>query len=325
MQLPFYLTHKIKSLNRLAGLSGAVLGIFTCLWYVSPGKILHCLPKWRTIMSRFKICMMLVWIGHFMIVSFLPNRRRREALWIGVVSVLSLGWRPTHLSPLGWFSPSCQHKGQGSRGRSFLGVFAWTSTPVRHFVRSRSVLSNTCVSGARMVRTLPIGIPFVPPANHSINLINQTTIPGTTPLRPCEKKSKSCITDHVLSDQLSFDVHSYVTTPVLYDQLYFYLDGYDEQLKMVLVNGFKEGFDLGYRGTPNNDLKVKNLKSSSENPGIVREKINKEQGDLDDARESTAVWCWNVKSTKFRGGHLGSLVAILDWQWVLDKTVLYIW
>ena len=55
--------------------------------------------------------------------------------------------------------------------------------------------------------------------------------------------------------------------------------------------GSKKVSTLGieYRGTPNNDLKVKNLKSSSENPGIVREKINKEQGDLDEARELTAV------------------------------------
>ena len=34
------------------------------------------------------------------------------------------------------------------------------------------------------------------------------------------------------------------------------------------------------------------------------------QGDLDDVREITAVWCWSVKKTKFRGGHLGFLAAI---------------
>ena len=52
---------------------------------------------------------------------------------------------------------------------------------------------------------------------------------------------------------------------------------------------------------------------------------DEQQGDLDDGREITALWCWNVKKTKFRGGHLGFLSAILDWQWVLDKPVLYIW
>ena len=35
-----------------------------------------------------------------------------------------------------------------------------------------------------------------------------------------------------------------------------------------------------------------------------------EQGDHDDAREITAVWCWNDKKTKFRGDHLGFLTGI---------------
>ena len=51
----------------------------------------------------------------------------------------------------------------------------------------------------------------------------------------------------------------------------------------------------------------------------------KKQVDHDDAREITAVWCWNDKKTKFRGGHLGYLTAIIDWLWVLDKPVLYIY
>ena len=43
----------------------------------------------------------------------------------------------------------------------------------------------------------------------------------------------------------------------------------------------------------------------------------KNQGDLDDALEITAVWCRNVKKTELNGGHLGVLAAILDWQWIL--------
>ena len=57
---------------------------------------------------------------------------------------------------------------------------------------------------------------------------------------------------------------------------------------------------------------------------IQHNMLKYKQGDLDDAREITAVWCWNVKKTKFRGGHLGILAAILNWQWVLHKLVLYI-
>ena len=38
----------------------------------------------------------------------------------------------------------------------------------------------------------------------------------------------------------------------------------------------------------------------------------KKQGDLDDAREITAVRCLNVKKTKFRGCHLGFLAAISE-------------
>ena len=40
-----------------------------------------------------------------------------------------------------------------------------------------------------------------------------------------------------------------------------------------------------------------------------------EKGDLDDVLEITAVWCWNVKKTNFRGGHLGILAAISNQFW----------
>ena len=43
-------------------------------------------------------------------------------------------------------------------------------------------------------------------------------------------------------------------------------------------------------------------------------------------------WCagnhrhlmWTCQKNEFRGGHLGFLAAILDWQWGLDKHVRYI-
>ena len=43
---------------------------------------------------------------------------------------------------------------------------------------------------------------------------------------------------------------------------------------------------------------------------IQRSKKKIKQGDHDDAREITAVWCWNDIKTKFRGGHLGFLTGI---------------
>ena len=46
-------------------------------------------------------------------------------------------------------------------------------------------------------------------------------------------------------------------------------------------------------------------------PNLV--KNDWEQGD--DAQEITAVWFWNVKKTKFRGGHLGFLAPFLNQFW----------
>ena len=46
------------------------------------------------------------------------------------------------------------------------------------------------------------------------------------------------------------------------------------------------------------------------NTNYIWKRIEIKQGDHDDAREITAVWCSNVIKTKFRGGHLGFLTGI---------------
>ena len=67
-----------------------------------------------------------------------------------------------------------------------------------------------------------------------------------------------------------------IVTPINYDRLSRHLEGYDKNIKNILVNGFKFGFDIGYRGVPNSNINVSNLKSALERPIVVSEKIRKE-------------------------------------------------
>ena len=67
-----------------------------------------------------------------------------------------------------------------------------------------------------------------------------------------------------------------IVTPINFDRLSRHLEGYDINIKNILVNGFKFGFDIGYRGVPNSNINVSNLKSALERPIVVSEKIRKE-------------------------------------------------
>lgn len=96
------------------------------------------------------------------------------------------------------------------------------------------------------------------PNSPSVASENLNSTPGPTPLKP------------TIENKLS------IVTPIRFDQLSNLLDGYDELLKAELVNGFQKGFDIGYRGSPNNDLKIKNLTSTIDNHEIVDTKIKKE-------------------------------------------------
>ena len=46
-------------------------------------------------------------------------------------------------------------------------------------------------------------------------------------------------------------------------------------LRIKLIKGFREGFDLGFRGYPNNDLNVYNLSSVKDNPFVIDSAISK--------------------------------------------------
>ena len=65
-------------------------------------------------------------------------------------------------------------------------------------------------------------------------------------------------------------------SPVRPIKLSSYLEQYDKQRKLELVDGFTRGFDIGFRGIPNNNTKIANLKSTLDHPLIVGEKIKKE-------------------------------------------------
>lgn len=69
---------------------------------------------------------------------------------------------------------------------------------------------------------------------------------------------------------------SNLPTPIRPDRLEAWLDGYDDVKKCELISGFKEGFDIGYKGTPNSDIHVKNLKSALDNPEAVTSYIEDE-------------------------------------------------
>ena len=54
------------------------------------------------------------------------------------------------------------------------------------------------------------------------------------------------------------------------------LDGYNQVLRHTLCSGFSFGFDIGYRGSPNSSLRVKNLLSCEDFPDIVDRSLEKE-------------------------------------------------
>ena len=66
-----------------------------------------------------------------------------------------------------------------------------------------------------------------------------------------------------------------IPTPIQVDRLAFWLEGYDTQKKLFLLEGFKNGFKIGFQGSVNNAI-PNNLKSASEMPNLVSEHIQKE-------------------------------------------------
>lgn len=70
---------------------------------------------------------------------------------------------------------------------------------------------------------------------------------------------------------------SQVVTPINAQKLDRLLEGYDDNKRRFLVNGFKFGFHVHFEGTLRSDpTKFKNLKSAVEMPHIVDQKLKKE-------------------------------------------------
>ena len=141
-----------------------------------------------------------------------------------------------------------------------LRVFVCSSIRQRIFVVKLIVPSNIYVFVVKTQNILHTDVIFVPPFGDSVETENSNR------RRPPQKIE---LESHTLYDKD-------ITTPICHKQLEFYLEGYNVPLKRELINGFKHGFDLGFRGTPNSNIKVKNLKSTLENPNKVNEKIDKE-------------------------------------------------
>ena len=73
------------------------------------------------------------------------------------------------------------------------------------------------------------------------------------------------------------DYHNlHLPTPINAEHLDLLLSNYDPILRKSLVLGFREGFDIGFRGEVNCDPSVKNLKSTNELKSAVSEALAKE-------------------------------------------------
>jgi hypothetical protein len=64
-------------------------------------------------------------------------------------------------------------------------------------------------------------------------------------------------------------------TPIKVKILEYYLQGYDHNKTLYLINGFSHGFPLEFEG-PREPSFCFNLKSALDNPAVVRDKLQKE-------------------------------------------------
>ena len=74
---------------------------------------------------------------------------------------------------------------------------------------------------------------------------------------------------------IPFEDENEVLTPIKVDRLAFWLEGYDVEKKSFLLEGFSNGFQVGFVGKTNNDI-PKNLKSATQFPNLVSKHIDKE-------------------------------------------------
>ena len=66
-----------------------------------------------------------------------------------------------------------------------------------------------------------------------------------------------------------------IPTPLKPDRLEYWLNGYDTETTKFLVQGFTNGFKVGFSGKTNSDI-PKNLKSAMEFPDTVGKLLEKE-------------------------------------------------
>ena len=78
--------------------------------------------------------------------------------------------------------------------------------------------------------------------------------------------------------KVDLPLKTHLPTPVHPGKMQVWLEGYEESKKSYLLNGFCDGFDVGFKKSTKHDISIssKNLKSSYEHPDIVDAKIAQE-------------------------------------------------
>ena len=76
-------------------------------------------------------------------------------------------------------------------------------------------------------------------------------------------------------DDALFQLHE-IVTPVQVDRLAFWLEGYDEEEKQILLDGFAQGFSIGCDDRPNIVNSVRNQKPALEKPEVLEKLLKKE-------------------------------------------------
>ena len=114
-----------------------------------------------------------------------------------------------------------------------------------------------------------MGSPFVLGDQDRVteNLVLGEVYPSS-PVKICPNK----LTTQEIPNQTSKRT---LATPIKVNRLKYWLTGYDNHLKNYLLQGFTEGFDIGFSGDID-PIEADNLKSANQLPHMVEEKLRKE-------------------------------------------------
>ena len=105
--------------------------------------------------------------------------------------------------------------------------------------------------------------------SNATNAIKTTSLPA--PQIPHNQSQET----QIQNNQVRNSQTTLLPTPVKWDVLQFFLEGYDSDKTEYLVNGFRNGFQLHYEGE-RDFQESPNLKSAVDNPEIVGHKLQKE-------------------------------------------------